>query len=231
MANVYVTDTYLSDIADAIRSKSGLSETYRPIDMGPAIDAINLEVGVTADMIATGDFGSSISGNASSIAGFAFYNCSSLVSVNFPDCTIIGSYAFNSCIALTTANFSSCTSIGSYAFRSCSALTTINFPNCTHIENCAFQYCSVLTTASFPICTSIKASAFYNCYNLLSLNLTSVSVVTTLTGTSVFYSTPIGGRTTSTGGVYGSVYVPASLLTSFKKATNWTAISSRIVGV
>jgi hypothetical protein len=47
----------------------------------------------------------------------------------------------------------------------------------------------------------------------------------------VFYSTPIGGRTTSTGGVYGSVFVPSSLYSSFITATNWTSISARIVSV
>jgi hypothetical protein len=45
-----------------------------------------------------------------------------------------------------------------------------------------------------------------------------------------FASTPIGGYSTSTG-TYGSIYVPASLLTSYQTATNWTYFSSRFVGV
>jgi hypothetical protein len=57
-----------------------------------------------------------------------------------------------------------------------------------------------------------------------------VSTVTTLAAYALS-STPIWGYTTSTGGVYGSVYVPSSLLTSFKTATNWVTISDRIVGV
>lgn len=36
---------------------------------------------------------------------------------------------------------------------------------------------------------------------------------------------------TSTGGIYGSIYVPASLLASYKTATNWITYSSRFVGV
>ena len=274
MANVYVTDTYLSNIADAIRAKNGLSETYRPIEMGPAIDEINLIGDVTADMIAMRDFGSSISGTASKIDKYAFAYCYSLITANFSNCTHIGSSAFQYCSSLTTISFPNCVSIESYAFQCCSSLTTISFPNCTSINNYAFRNCynlaivsfpnctrignyvfsycyylttvsfpsctnigayafgncSVLTTANFPNCSSISTNAFRYCYNLLSLYLNGVSSVTSL-GTSAFYSTPIEGYTTSTGGVYGSVFVPSSLYSSFITATNWASISARIVSM
>lgn len=40
MAKVLVTEGYLTDIADAIRSKNGAATTYRPGDMAAAIQAI-----------------------------------------------------------------------------------------------------------------------------------------------------------------------------------------------
>ena len=40
MATVVVNDTYLSDIADAIRAKSGTSNTYKPSEMAEAISNI-----------------------------------------------------------------------------------------------------------------------------------------------------------------------------------------------
>lgn len=40
MPKVLVTDTYLTDIADAIREKLGVSDTYTPAQMGPAIETI-----------------------------------------------------------------------------------------------------------------------------------------------------------------------------------------------
>lgn len=40
MGKVLVTDTYLTDIADAIREKLGVSDTYTPAQMGPAIETI-----------------------------------------------------------------------------------------------------------------------------------------------------------------------------------------------
>lgn len=41
MAKVLVTEGYLSDIADAIRSKNGAATTYRPGDMADAIEALD----------------------------------------------------------------------------------------------------------------------------------------------------------------------------------------------
>lgn len=251
MANVYVNDIYLSDIADAIRAKNGLSETYRPIEMGYAIDNLNLVGDVTADMIATKNF-VSISGNATVIHDYAFIYCYSLITVNFPNCTHIGrsafqycsslttvsfpncvsieSFAFQYCGSLTTASFSNCISINNYAFRNCYNLATVSFPKCTSIGTYVFRDCSALAIINLPNCSNISTNAFRNCYNLLSLYLNSVSSVTNL-GTSAFYSTPIGGYTTSTGGLYGSVFVPSSLYSSFITATNWASISARIVSV
>jgi hypothetical protein len=63
----------------------------------------------------------------------------------------------------------------------------------------------------------------------VSLYLTSVSSVPVL-GYGTFSYTPIGGFS-DLAGRYGSVYVPASLVSAFKTANNWRTISSRIVGV
>ena len=163
------------------------------------------------------------------IGGDAFFYCSSLTSVSFPACTSIGSNAFYCCSNLTTASFPACTTIGCYAFFYCYSLTSVSFPACTSIGSNAFYDCSNLTTASFPVCTSIGSYAFRDCYNLKSLYLLGSSVCK-LSNSNAFTSTPIGGYSKSAG-TYGSIYVPASLLTSYQTATNWTYFSSRFVGV
>ena len=232
MANVVVTDTYISDIANAIRAKNGITTTYLPSQMPAAISAIPTGggTGFTADRVAERTIFGSISGNASYIGSSAFQYCSFLTAASFPSCTSIRQYAFQYCSYLTTISFPVCTSIEYSAFQYCSSLTAASFPSCTSIGSYAFQYCSSLTAASFPVCTSIGNYAFRSCYHLLSLYLTSVSQVPTL-GTNVFSSTPIGGYTTSTGGVYGSVFIPSSLYASFLTATNWSLISYCIVSV
>ena len=40
MAQVLVTETYIEDIADAIRDKNGTSNTYTPAQMAAAIEAL-----------------------------------------------------------------------------------------------------------------------------------------------------------------------------------------------
>jgi hypothetical protein len=158
-----------------------------------------------------------------------FAYASSLTTASFPAATTIGSYAFYNCSSLTTASFPTATTIGSNAFYGCFRLTTASFPVATSIGSNAFRGCSSLTTASFPEVTSISNYAFHSCYNLKSLYLTN-SKVCTLSHSNAFSSTPIGGYSTSAG-TYGSIYVPTSLLASYKKATNWTYFSSRFVGI
>ena len=62
-----------------------------------------------------------------SIGGSAFYNCSSLTSVNIPEgVTSIGSFAFAGCTSLTSVTIpEGVTSISVSAFRDCRGLTSI----------------------------------------------------------------------------------------------------------
>lgn len=162
------------------------------------------------------------------IGASAFGHCSALTSIN-TICNTIYGYTFYSCSYLTSVSLPNCTTIQNYAFFSCYRLNSIECPNCTRINNNAFGWCTSLASINIPKCSMINTSAFTNCRQLISLYLTDVSSVTTL-GNSAFYSTPIGGYSASAGR-YGSVFVPASLYNSFITATNWTAISSRIVSV
>lgn len=106
--------------------------------------------------------------NVTSIAGYAFHNCTALTNVTIPNSvTTIGSYAFEDCQKLTSiiipngvtwirgATFNGCTSLTSVvipesvigldfnAFSSCSSLTTIDLPkNLTNMGSYAFCNCS-----------------------------------------------------------------------------------------
>ena len=114
-------------------------------------------------------------------------------------------------------------SIGNYAFYSCTYLTSVNFPVCTNIGSYAFQSCINLTSVNFPACTNIGEYAFRSCTSLNTLTL-GASSVCTLYNSSVFYSTGIKSRS-------GSIYVPASLVASYKAATNWAYFSNIIYAI
>ena len=173
--------------------------------------------------------GAYINDQVTTIGSEVFYGCTSLTTASFPTCKTIGGFAFQGCTSLTTASFSKCTTIGSAAFSTCTKLTTISFPVCTTIFWNAFRGCTSLTTASFPKCKTISSYVFPNCTRLTSLYLTNSSVAT-LGNSTAFSSTPIGGYS-ATAGKFGSIYVPSSLLASYKVATNWTYFSSRFVGI
>ena len=109
-----------------------------------------------------------------SIEGYAFYNCSSLTTVDIPNSvTSIGNGAFRGCSSLTSIDIpNSVTSIGGYAFSG-SGLTSIDIPNSvTSIVRYAFSSCSSLTTVDIPnSVTSIGKSAFENCSSLTTVEI------------------------------------------------------------
>ena len=105
-----------------------------------------------------------------------FYNCTSLsnVTINGNNLNLIGDYAFYECSSLTSINIpNSVAIIGYEAFYNCSSLTTINIPNSiTNIKSYTFCNCSSLTSLTLPQnVTNIEEGAFYNCSSLESINI------------------------------------------------------------
>ena len=165
------------------------------------------------------------------IGSSAFYSCSYLNTISFPKCTTISIQAFYFCTRLTQVSLPECQMIYSNAFYACYYISEAYLPKCSIVSNYAFGACSSLATVIFgSSCATISSSAFDGCWKLLTVDLSTVSSVPAL-GNGAFNNSPIANRTTSTAGVYGSIYVPASLYDAFKTATNWSAYSSRMVSV
>ena len=110
-----------------------------------------------------------------SIAGTAFFNCTSLSSVTIPNSvTSIGREAFDGCTSLTSITIpDSVTSIGDRAFYECTRLTSIVIPNSvTRIGRETFKFCRNLTTIDIPdSVTHIGEQAFWGCINLAAINI------------------------------------------------------------
>ncbi len=96
----------------------------------------------------------------------AFFNCTSLTSIEISDSvTGIGNNAFSGCTGLTSIEIpDSVTSIGYNAFYGCTGLTNITIPDSvTSIGSSAFYGCTGLTSIAIPnSITSIGPSTFYN---------------------------------------------------------------------
>ena len=171
----------------------------------------------------------------------AFYSCSLLSQVSLPVCSYIGNNAFLRCYSLTQVNLPVCSYIEDNAFYNCRLLNQVNLPVCSYIGNSVFFNCFSLSQASLPFCEYIGSGAFRTC-SLQSLSLpvcsyigglafygcSSLSIITigysgicSLGDARTFETTQITSST-------GSIYVPASLVDSYKSANYWSYFSTQI---
>ena len=113
--------------------------------------------------------------SVTSIADYAFDNCTRLTSITIPEgVTIIGSSAFDNCIRLTSIAIpNGVTSIAYGAFNECRSLTNITIPDSvTYIGAIAFYGCSSLTSITIPdSVTSVDKYAFVDCIGLTGINV------------------------------------------------------------
>lgn len=139
----------------------------------------------------------------------------------YNDCvTEVGEKIFQNCSLLQKINLPKCTSVGIWAFDGCSALSEISLPVCTTIHGGVFINCPSIQEISLPKCNMIDDNAFEGCTKLSKLTLGG-STVCELGNSLVFRRTPIESGT-------GSIYVPSSLVETYKTANNWSRYSSRI---
>ena len=156
-----------------------------------------------------------------SIGENALYGRKSLIVVDLPSVTSIGNASFCECDSLPKVSIPSVTNIGRLAFGQCYALTTVGFPLLTSISDSTFYFCTSLTTADFPLVTSINDAAFQNTQQLETLILRSETVAT-LAATSAFTNSAIANNSTK-----GYIYVPRSLVDTYKAATNWSTYANK----
>lgn len=154
------------------------------------------------------------------VENYAFYGCSKLTTINLPVATSVGSYVFQNCSVLTTINLPVATTIGTSTFTNCSALTTVNFPAAKTISGSLFTNCSALTTVDFPVAKNVIAYAFNNCESLTTIILRS-GTVCNLSNKNAF------NGCTLINGTGGYIYVPSSLVETYKTATNWVTYASK----
>lgn len=129
MSKVLVTESYLTAIGDAIRSKNGSTAKYKPSEMADAINDITTQDNTVLNSI----LDRSISGNY----------------VN-NDLTEVGDSAFANCLQLTSATFTKVTKVGEGAFFYCLSLESISLPEVKKIRASSFSACFSLESISMP---------------------------------------------------------------------------------
>jgi hypothetical protein len=183
------------------------------------------------------------------VARSAFQYCSSLQSIDLPNCSYIEEFTFANCKNLSSANLPNCVSMRSYAFSGCISLQSVNLPNCSYVGVNAFQYCSSLQSIDLPNCSYIGEFTFGRCSNLSSVNLPkcmyignrifhnlSQNNITLYVGTSLSTVCELNGEftgafTNSKPKFVGEIFVPASLVSAYQVAPNWSYFASQIFGI
>lgn len=202
MAKVLVTDTHLTNIANAIRSKKGTSDTYKPSEMANAIS--NIETGSGGD--------TSMEDGIITRQGTTYIN---------DRVTSIGHKVFMSNNVIQHVSFANVTVINSQCFQDCAELLTANFPKLNTLAGYGFYGCSKVITFDFPMLASVPAQGFRNCTSLTKFILRKSDGIASMGNVSAFQGTPIASGT-------GYIYVPDDLVDSYKSATNWSTYASQI---
>lgn len=209
MARIDNLTNFLTDVATAIKGKTGKNDAITPANFDTEIASIETGGGDTSieDGLVTRTLTEYSNDRVSQIGDYSFYHMNTLKSVVFKNATKIGENCFKSCTALTTVNvpnlkgrindynFNGCTSlseliigdvtqIGRFCFSECSSLTSLDFPKVTTIDMQSFAKCRSVTTVNFPELTEINYG--YNFMECTSLQKAVFPKVSSITGSGNF---------------------------------------------
>jgi hypothetical protein len=179
--NNNLTD-FLTDVANAIRTKKGTTALINPQDFSSEIASIESGGGsveennigynaVVADATAVGlrnIIEVYINDGITRIGDYAFWNHSYITKMTIPDSVqYVGRNAFDNCSGLTTLVFPhNCTTINTYTFNRCAKMETITFNgNIVTISAYAFSGCTVMKAILFNGNTSVPKLANVNAFN------------------------------------------------------------------
>lgn len=91
--------------------------------------------------------------------------------------TVIRQHAFYNCTSLVSVNLPNIETIENYAFSGCSSLKSINMPLLKRVPNDGFSRCSSLTKLDFPELISMSSNSFAGCINVIEVNFPKLQSV------------------------------------------------------
>ena len=210
MSDYIIDGAILTDIADAVREKTGATNPIVPENMAEMLRNVegDYERGY-AEGYEKGD---------SNMDGILTRQATTISNDRI---TYLGIEVFRNYESLAVVDFPNVTSTGVNVFYACYALHTVNLPSLISISSNMFAYSSLLKRLDFPSVERISGGAFSGCYRLVALILRKADTVCTLENVSAFSGTSIAKGT-------GFVYVPDDLVEQYKAATNWSTYANQI---
>ena len=157
--------------------------------------------------------------NVSTIGNYAFAGCENLKTLNTPNLTTLNQYGLQNCISLNEIDTGKITTIANNAIDD-SGIGKLVLPLCTSLGTYTGKGMR-LSTVDITNQMSIDANKFNSANSLVHLilranSLCSLANANALTGTGI------------ASGV-GWVYVPTSLVDTYKAASNWSTLAAQIV--
>lgn len=134
----------------------------------------------------------------------------------------VGFRGFSHCSVLESVNLPELTTIGTHGFNSCSKLKRVEFPKLTTLtpgDN--FTYCYALEYADLGLVTNLPGWSLANCSVLETVILRKSDGICTLQTINALSSNKFNNGT-------AFVYVPAALVDTYRRATNWSAYANQI---
>lgn len=192
---------------------------------------------------------------AETIGQQAFGECSALTVLSLPKATSLLQNIATGCISLKSLYLdifsgalgnglvSGCTELETVyapkasgvvgAFTGCVNLSQLDLPNCQNIGSSVFSGCVGLETISIGSAANRSVSignyAFSGCTKLSAIYIGNTSTAVGRPGTNAFANCPMTNSTYL--GAFGSIYVPASLVSVYTASASWAAVSERITAM
>lgn len=204
---------FLTDVANAIRNKKGVTALINPQDFSSEIASIESGGGAEENNI----------GYNAVIADATAVGLRNIIEVHINDgITKIGDYAFWNHSYITKMTIpNSVQYVGRNAFDNCSGLTTLVFPhNCTTINTYTFNRCVKMETITFNgNIVTVNAYTFSGCTGMKAILFNGNTSVPKLVNVNAFKSIPATCK----------IVVPDNLYDSWIAATNWSNYASYII--
>lgn len=186
----------LTNIANAIRSKTGKTEEMTLDQMVVEIESISGEGGGTVDHsrednLLLGNFSEYTNPRVTETGVYSLAGNIRLTTVNLPNVTKLGDYTFSgdtslhtlitgklkhigtyglrNCSSLPNIDMTEVETIGSYGCHSCDSMTEINLPKVERIETYTFGQCNSLIRVDLGAANYLGSNAFSYCSNLRAL--------------------------------------------------------------
>ena len=238
MARTDTLGNFLTDVAEAIRTKKGTTDTIVASEFDTEIANLpsggsEPEKGIIITEWNSDGYPTAVKiKDITEIPAYAFGQTATgkgifekLITVELPeDITKIGEGAFSYLMNLVITEIpSTITSLPSSCFWHCESIQSLTFlGNITWMTNMSVRECTSLEEVIFEgSATGIQNTVFYGCTNLTKIVFKNNTEVPTLNHSNSFSSTPIASGT-------GYIYIADDLVETMKTTTNWSTYANQI---